>query len=87
MKTKVDHQAILKNRADVMMEKTRIPGEDANPDLDEIVFALRDSHHDFSMDLTTILCCLRLAEQEGGVPPLPETWWTSVSGRYTVPLL
>jgi hypothetical protein len=49
---------------------------------DPLLFAMRDNHHQFSMGLFTILQCLRVAEKEGHVPPLPEGWWTSVEYSY-----
>jgi hypothetical protein len=49
---------------------------------DPLVFAMRDRHHDFSIGLLTVLKCLKVAEQEGFVPPLPEDWWPSVKYAY-----
>lgn len=40
-----------------------------------MVFAMRDKHHEFSIGLSTVLECLRAAEAEGCVPPLPPEWW------------
>jgi hypothetical protein len=54
----------------------------ANP----LLFAMRDKYHDFSMSLLTILECLRLAEKEGHVPPLPEGWWVQLANRYNLRL-
>lgn len=75
----VDHKSILENRADLGS-----PEAQDFSDGEELVFALQDRHHQFSLGLTTILQCVRLAEQEGGVPALPEEWWIQVARRYPV---
>lgn len=40
-----------------------------------LVFAMRDKEHTFSLGLSTVLDCLRIAETRGFVPHLPDTWW------------
>ncbi|WP_437559496.1 hypothetical protein [Acidithiobacillus sulfuriphilus] len=77
---KMDHEAILENPAKFRPDEQ---GESLAT-MEEIVFALRDRHHEFSMDLTTLLQCLRLAEREGGVPELSKTWWIQVARRYDI---
>lgn len=47
---------------------------------DDVVFILKDQHHEFSLSLTTLLQCLRFAEQQGAVPALPAQWWWSAKG-------
>ena len=39
-------------------------------------------HHAFSLDLETVLQCLRFAEAEGAIPKLPTAWWRKVINRY-----
>ncbi|MEY2340926.1 hypothetical protein AB4090_02315 [Acidithiobacillus sp. IBUN Pt1247-S3] len=78
----MDHDAILNNRAVWISDEQR-EGLEA---MEEIVFALRDRHHDFSMEISTILQCLRMAEREGGVPKLPSDWWIQVARRYSITL-
>lgn len=57
-----------------------------SPDCDvceeALLFAMRDNHHEFSINLTTILECLRVAEQRGEVPPLSKDWWYQVHRRF-----
>jgi hypothetical protein len=75
----MDHDGIIKNRAD------RDGGVKPSECLDcneELLFAMRDAHHEFSIGLRTILQCLRLAEQEGNVPPLPIQWWNLIASRH-----
>lgn len=50
--------------------------------VDPLLFAMRDNHHEFAVGLFTVLQCLRLAETDGYVPPLPKEWWTSVEYSY-----
>lgn len=42
---------------------------------EELVFALKDQQHAFSLGLSTVLRCLAIAEKEGYVPRLPDKWW------------
>ena len=49
---------------------------------DYLVFAMKDKCHRFTMGLGTILECVRIAEQEGAVPPMPTDWWLKVEARY-----
>lgn len=50
--------------------------------LEELVFAMKDKHHEFSIGLSTILYCLAIAEKEGYVPRLPPEWWEQVRSYY-----
>ncbi len=50
-----------------------------------LLFAMQDNHHAFTMDLVTILQCIRIAEREGDLPPLPEEWWREIINRYKMP--
>lgn len=42
---------------------------------DLVVFVLKDKYHEFSLDLKTLLKCLKYAEEQGVVPELPTDWW------------
>lgn len=46
--------------------------------LEEIVFAMQDNHHKFSIGLSTIMTCLAIAQKEGYVPEIPEEWWFKI---------
>ena len=50
--------------------------------LEELVFAMKDNHHKFSIGLHTILYCLAIAEKEGSVPRIPSQWWDEVRCYY-----
>lgn len=70
---------IYKNRAAI--EDTPMPFQDVTDAPccgEELVFAMRDNHHPFSIGLSTILSCLAIAEKEGYVPQLPFEWWNSL---------
>lgn len=72
-----DHQAILENRA-ALEGKTRDPICDQCDEL--AIFALRDNNNnEFSLNLSTILECLKFAENEGIVPPIDEGWWIEIT--------
>lgn len=72
----MDHEALLQNRATCT---GGAPDSVFCPHCDEfVIFALRDSQHEFSIGLTTVLECLCFAEKMGYVPPLPEEWLSSV---------
>lgn len=51
---------------------------DCDSCLEELVFAMKDKHHEFSLGLSTVLHCLSIAEREGYVPKLPPEWWWDV---------
>jgi hypothetical protein len=76
----MDHEAILDNRAVLDYGDAK----DSSVNEEEMVFALQDQHHKFSIGLSTVLQCLRMAEREGGVPNLPEDWWIQLERRYTI---
>ncbi len=75
------NKAIFENRAKLAGTN---PASGVNcPKCDNpLVFAMQDNHHQFSLDLFTILSCLKLAEQEGGIPELPAEWWLQIEHRY-----
>lgn len=73
----------LNNPADLANDKpSAVSGECCGH---QMVFALQDRYHRFSLPLETLLSCLRMAEDEGGVPQLPEDWWSQVINRYNLP--
>ena len=45
---------------------------------EELVFAMQDTKHKFSLGLSTVLECLMIAEKEGYVPPLAAEWWYQI---------
>ena len=47
-----------------------------------LVFAMRCGEVEFSLDLPTVLECLRIAENEACIPVLPGTWWEAVDKDY-----
>ncbi|MCR6969996.1 hypothetical protein NS834_26225, partial [Pseudomonas aeruginosa] len=76
----MNHDDILNNRAELLQEQN---GDDSGSLChDELIFALQDKHHAFSLGLSTVLQCLKMAEHEGVVPELPEGWWSRMANRY-----
>lgn len=63
---------IYRNRAQ-LDEATDISDFECCPE--NLVFAMKDKHHSFSIGLSTILHCLAIAEKEGYVPEIPSEWW------------
>ena len=49
---------------------------------DDILFHMKDSSHEFAVGLPDILKCLKFAEREGAVPPLPPDWWVQTEGHF-----
>jgi len=45
---------------------------------EELVFAMKDNYHEFSLGLSTVLECVAMAEKEGYLPKFPEGWWVSI---------
>ena len=49
---------------------------------DSTVFLLKTKHNNqFSMDVESVLMCLRFAEAHGVLPPISQNWWQRVSKR------
>ncbi|HGY90329.1 MAG TPA: hypothetical protein ENK43_04050 [Planctomycetes bacterium] len=87
----MNHEEIIRNRAhldpdgrhEVCPDGTSSNGTSRRCD-GVLLFAMRDRHHAFSLDLETVLSCLAMAEAEGEVPELPDAWWQLVRNRYNL---
>lgn len=77
------HEKVLQNRADLTGEKVE---EHFGCDecCEQILFKMKDNHHEFSMGVETVLNCLRIAEEKGAVPKLSSDWWILVMDRYRI---
>ena len=78
----LNHDTILDNRARPHEDDEAAGRPEASEET--LVFALQDRHHAFSLDLETVLQCLRFAEAEGAIPELPTAWWRKVINRYKI---
>lgn len=47
-----------------------------------LVFALKKGDQTFSVDLFTILNCLKFAEKENCIPTIPNDWWLRIVRHY-----
>lgn len=45
---------------------------------EELVFAMKDKYHEFSLGLSTVLECVAIAEANGYLPEIDKTWWHMV---------
>ncbi|WP_243545465.1 XRE family transcriptional regulator [Pseudodesulfovibrio tunisiensis] len=76
----MDHENILSNRVATEPEgHEQVLCQSCG---EEMIFAMQDNHHQFSVGLRTVLYCLKAAEAEGNVPSLPDEWWIQVKGRH-----
>lgn len=74
-------KSMYENRATFDKKEGKIIVNDQTVDenfSEELVFAMKDSTHEFSLGLTTVLGCLSIAEAEGYLPPLPKEWWGDI---------
>jgi len=78
MKNSLNHNEILKNRA-VIKGSAECRCDNCGENL---VFAMQDKHHKFSIGIEDVLICLRIAEENGAVPKLPKDWWVDIITRY-----
>lgn len=78
--TPLDHDAILKARATLSGHSEGPCDTCASP----LVFALQAGEHQISLDLITLLRCLKLAEREQAVPAIDSEWWNIISCDYKV---
>ena len=78
----MENKEIFENRAKLNAPKADINNCDNcdNP----VVFALKDNYHTFSLDLITVLKCLKMAEQENVIPELPGEWWNTIKITYKI---
>ncbi|MCT4533775.1 XRE family transcriptional regulator [Halodesulfovibrio sp.] len=79
------HKEILTNRAELQSDNPATQHDDLSGCencSEEVIFAMEDSFHQFSIGLRTILQCLDLAEIKGSIPPLPDEWWNEVANRH-----
>ena len=74
---KKQNEKIYHNRAIALSAHDHVNCESC---FENLVFAMRDNNHDFSLGLSTVLECLNIAEKEGYVPKLPAEWWIDVMG-------
>ena len=77
----MSEQNHLKNMADTVLNENQQPAHDKQfcDNCGELlIFKMRDNYHDFGLGLTTVLQCLKVAENESYIPPLPYDWWRSV---------
>lgn len=72
---------VLLNRA--ILDSAELP--ECNQCDEPIIFSLQDNHHHFSINLSTLLECLKFAENEKVIPPIPETWWNEISRIVEIP--
>lgn len=49
---------------------------------ENMVFNFKDGNHIFHLPLSKILECLLIAEAEGQVPEIDESWWDSLESIY-----
>lgn len=74
----------LSNKTKSFLNRVKVVEEMLKPlDQDELtVFLLKTRHnHQFSMDMESVLTCLRFAEVHGVLPPISQNWWQRVSKR------
>lgn len=69
------------NKANLAKKKI-IDHTDCEECLEDYLFLMQDSNHEFTLGLSTVLACLAFAENEGAVPSLPVEWWWKISTRY-----
>lgn len=79
-------QEIYNNRAKPQQDAAGSPVTQSMLDFEccseVLTFAMQDKYHSFSLGLGTVLECLKVAEQEGHVPPLPDGWWIKIRCMY-----
>lgn len=80
MNTEKEPKEIFFNRAEAES------GERMSCDnyFESTVFLLRDSTHEFSLGLSSVLECVEFAIKNGDLPKLPKSWCKSVEDTYNV---
>ncbi|MDR2457225.1 MAG: hypothetical protein LBD41_01920 [Clostridiales Family XIII bacterium] len=75
-------EKVLSNKADVNLEKTKASIFGDSELEEKVFFLLKDNYHEFSIDIITILKCLRFAEEKLLIPELSIDFWIDVKNRY-----
>ena len=52
------------------------------PEEMQLFFVTQDKYRKSLIGLIDVLRCMRVAEEQGDLPPLGKEWWKSVSRRY-----
>ena len=76
---KQEDMHILDNQANVVGQHTF---ENCACCDEQLYFALRDNYHSFSVSISTLLECLKFAENEGVIPPIDASWWIDVINQF-----
>lgn len=64
------------------MKRDKVSSERFSSYSDQLAFAMRDTHCEFSLGLGTVLECVAVAEREGYIPDIPEKWWDEVNAGF-----
>ena len=76
-----DHVFAFENRAGLHEARASDCDHCALP----LVFALETARGDaFSLDLVTLLKCLKEAEHNAAIPPIDPAWWLTIARAYNV---
>lgn len=75
---KNNHKQALSNKATITAGE-KVSCENCS---EKLLFHLHDNFHEFTLGMTTILQCLRFAEDKGAVPKLPSEWWIAAERYY-----
>ncbi len=78
----IDHKDTIISRANLRNYMPSTDHTDCELCEEELLFAMQENDHTFSIGLKTVLKCLELAEAEGYVPKLSNDWWISVMNRH-----
>ena len=81
MEQKMENDEYLSNPAEFEKKEHRCTDPDCLDCDEPIYFAMHDKHHKFSLSLTTLIECLKFAENEGAIPPIDISWWGEISNR------
>ena len=67
----------------IMPNQAELQEEVVLGDSDELLlFHLKAQEKEFTLGLSDVLECLKFAESEGIVPPIPGAWWLTMSEVY-----
>lgn len=65
-----------------LSENAAIDHTDCEECMEDFLFKMKDTKHEFFIGLSTILQCLRVAEDACLVPQINDEWWIAVMNRY-----
>lgn len=78
---------VMENEKDTIFTRAEADGTEqlcCDNAFEQTVFLMRDSNHEFTLGLTSVLECIGFAARTGALPKLPKSWCDNVKNELGV---